>query len=124
MQDIAREEGLALVIPAEGMFVYPAISQTAGFAALQERVTSLEEDMSKVKQKMDEFDKRLPSVAPSVSLPPRKREEIKAAMLRLLEGNNVLDYVDIRQQVDVSLLAVVDICDELEKEGKIVPVAE
>jgi len=124
IQNVVAEECLPLSVAVESVLFYSGVVDTTGLDSLRERIASLEDDMSKVKHKIDEFDKRLPPVAPSVSLPPGKREEIKTAILKLLQENDVLDYVDIRKHVDVSLLAVVNICDELEKEGKIAPVAE
>lgn len=100
-----------------------------GVAFILQRVESLMEKMDNMSQEIADLkDAVLPTRSEGSSAEPDDgrenlmeltRDEVKAVILQLYEQDKELDYYDIISRFDVDLELVIQICAELEDEGKL-----
>lgn len=81
-------------------------------ATLTKRVEALEKE---IKELAKELTTEI--VEKVVVLKPITKKEARAKIIRLFKSGKVLYYTDIVQKLGIDLPLVVEICNELEKEG-------
>ena len=97
---------------------------------VREEMRTMEERMiEKIDHRIDELVERRNIEAGEATeeviiLGSITREEAKKEMLDLLDKNNKLDYGEIAEKLRLDLEQVVEIVEELEKEGKVEEVNE
>ena len=86
------------------------------------RKDSLEARVERLEQEVKELSGALRPRVSRSRTGGKQKEGAKGRVLQLFRENKSLDYSDILEKTDLDLPEVVEICAELQREGKIVPV--
>lgn len=98
--------------PPSVWWVWESAKLQTKIQMLEARVAILEERVGKLTSQIEESEKL-------VVLRTISRQDAKEEILALFRGGDVLDYGLIAERLQLDLQLVVDICNELEKEGMI-----
>ena len=93
-----------------------------------EDVTALTQEVEELYEKVRNLESTLPSLMEAsqrgveervIVLRTLTKERAKQEILQLFQDGNVHDYGDISERLSLDLQLVVEICNELEREGRI-----
>jgi hypothetical protein len=90
----------------------------ADFLYLMRENTLLRQEIEKIKQRLSEFEERIPEEKVIV-LREIPREQAKQEVQQLFSSGRTLYYSDIAEELKLDLELVVDICRELEGSGEV-----
>jgi len=72
-----------------------------------------------MRQKQEKRAQKTTVTAPCGPISRQERKEARAAIVKLFQENEVLAYSDIMERTDLGLGVVLEVCEELEAEGRV-----
>jgi hypothetical protein len=110
----------SFTVPVAAPSVRVVYVPTAGSLSLAQEIDHLREKVKALEDQVAHLATATPSMQePVIILRSITREEARSEIARLFQASDILDYGDIAEKLQIDLPLVVDICNELEREGLI-----